>query len=109
MTTISQDIQRPDLDDREYEIIRLENGLEVLLVSDSHTDKAAAALDVHIGNLCDPSDAQGLAHFLEHLLFMVWIQLTQGTEKYPIENEYSQFLSIHSGHSNAFTAGDHTS
>ena len=31
-----------------------------------------------------------------------------GTEKYPKENEYSEFLSNHSGHSNAFTALDDT-
>lgn len=37
-----------------------------------------------------------LAHFLEHMLFM-------GTEKYPIENAYSSFLSSHGGMSNAYT------
>jgi insulysin len=31
-----------------------------------------------------------------------------GTEKYPKENEYSQFLSEHAGSSNAFTSGEHT-
>lgn len=31
-----------------------------------------------------------------------------GTEKYPKENEYSQYLSEHAGSSNAFTSGEHT-
>lgn len=31
-----------------------------------------------------------------------------GTEKYPKENEYSQFLSEHAGSSNAFTSREHT-
>lgn len=35
------------------------------------------------GFFADPDEIPGLAHFLEHLLFM-------GTEKYPKENEYSQ-------------------
>lgn len=100
-TKITEAVQKPDTDDREYAIIQLSNSLEVLLVSDIHCDKSAAALDVHVGSLCDPVDVDGLAHFCEHLLFM-------GTEKYPSENEYSQFLSVHGGHSNAFTSGDHT-
>jgi insulysin len=35
------------------------------------------------GFFSDPKNIPGLAHFLEHLLFM-------GTKKYPKENEYSQ-------------------
>ena len=31
-----------------------------------------------------------------------------GTEKYPKENEYSNYLSKHSGSSNAYTAAEHT-
>ncbi|KAI8912435.1 Metalloenzyme, LuxS/M16 peptidase-like protein [Gorgonomyces haynaldii] len=34
--------------------------------------------------------------------------LFMGTQKYPIENDYGQFLSSHGGHSNAYTAGEHT-
>ncbi|CAG8722722.1 4788_t:CDS:2, partial [Scutellospora calospora] len=65
-----------------YRLIRLNNELEALLVHDSTTDKSSAAMDVHVGNLLDPDDLLGLAHFCEHLLFM-------GTEKYPKENEYN--------------------
>jgi insulysin len=54
-----------------------------------------------IGSLCDPKEAQGLAHFLEHMLFM-------GTTKYPIENEYSSYLSSHGGYSNAYTSQENT-
>ncbi|KAG0266792.1 Insulinase (Peptidase M16) [Mortierella polycephala] len=88
-------------DDRNYRLIRLVNNLEVLLIQDPKVDKSAAALDVHVGHLSDPKNLQGLAHFLEHLLFM-------GTEKYPKENEYSEFLANHSGSSNAFTGLDNT-
>jgi len=32
-------------------------------------DKAAAALDVHVGSCLDPPPLFGIAHFLEHMLF----------------------------------------
>ena len=75
--------------------------VQVLLVSDETTDKSAAALDVHIGHMSDPTNLPGLAHFCEHMLFL-------GTEKFPDENEYSKFLSQHGGSFNAFTSSDHT-
>ena len=40
--------------------------------------------------------AQGLSHYLEHMLFM-------GSKKYPDENEYDSYLTKHGGASNAFT------
>ncbi|ORY56460.1 Metalloenzyme, LuxS/M16 peptidase-like protein [Leucosporidium creatinivorum] len=58
-------------------------------------------MDVKVGHLQDPEDLQGLAHFCEHLMFM-------GTEKYPKENDYTEFLTQHSGSSNAFTGMDQT-
>lgn len=93
-------ITKPDNDLREYKPLVLANQLQVLLISDPTTDKAACALDVQVGSHSDPG-VDGLAHFVEHLLFM-------GTEKYPVENEYSSFLSNHGGHSNAFTSGENT-
>ncbi|KAI1314496.1 Insulinase (Peptidase M16) [Mortierella claussenii] len=97
----TKSIEKSLNDDRLYRLIRLKNDLEVLLIQDPNVDKSAAALDVHVGHLSDPKNLQGLAHFLEHLLFM-------GTAKYPRENEYSEFLSQHSGSSNAFTGLDNT-
>ncbi|KAI8458009.1 Metalloenzyme, LuxS/M16 peptidase-like protein [Phakopsora pachyrhizi] len=96
-----REVVRSDNDTRSYRIIRLENELEVILIHDPKTDKAAASMDVNVGHLSDPEDLQGLAHFCEHLLFM-------GNEKYPSENEYSEYLSKNSGHSNAFTGMDNT-
>lgn len=51
--------------------------------------------------MSDPPEIAGIAHFCEHLLFM-------GTEEFPEENEYSQFLSTHSGSSNAYTSAENT-
>ncbi|KAH9483963.1 Putative zinc protease [Psilocybe cubensis] len=94
-------IIKSEQDDREYRIIELENGLKATLVHDAKADKAAASLDVAVGHLYDPDDMPGLAHFCEHLLFM-------GTEKFPQENEYSEFLSKNNGGSNAYTATSNT-
>ncbi|KAM1341394.1 hypothetical protein ACFX2F_005852 [Malus domestica] len=68
---------------------------------DSHTKKAAAAMCVGIGSFSDPFEAQGLAHFLEHMLFM-------GSTEFPDENEYDSYLSKHGGSSNAYTEAEHT-
>lgn len=44
--------------------------------------KSSAGLSMAVGSFRDPTTAQGLAHYLEHMLFM-------GTAKYPDENDYS--------------------
>ncbi|XP_035807067.2 insulin-degrading enzyme isoform X1 [Amphiprion ocellaris] len=98
---VVSDIIRSPEDKRVYRGLEFTNGLKAMLISDPTTDKSSAALDVHIGSLSDPANISGLAHFCEHMLFL-------GTQKYPKENEYSQFLSEHAGSSNAFTSGEHT-
>ena len=71
---IASDLEKPDLDDRQYRVIRLANQLEALVVHDPNTDKASASLNVNVGNFSDDEDMPGMAHAVEHLLFM-------GTEK----------------------------
>lgn len=88
-------------DPRSYETLVLDNGLKVVLVSDPATDKAAASLDVNIGSGSDPQGREGLAHFLEHMLFL-------GTEKFPDSAEYKEFMAAHGGRDNAYTSYDHT-
>jgi insulysin len=56
----AEPIERSQQDDREYRLLRLENGLEVALVSDPNGDKAAASLDVGVGHLFDPVSLLGL-------------------------------------------------
>ncbi len=88
-------------DSRQYRAIELANQLPVLLISDPASDTSAAALDVAVGSVHDPESHQGLAHFLEHMLFL-------GTEKYPDADEYQRYISEHGGNHNAFTAPEHT-
>ncbi|MEN9661968.1 MAG: Protease 3 precursor [Verrucomicrobiota bacterium] len=88
-------------DRSEYRRLVLSNGLKVILLSDPALNKSAASVSVGAGSLQDPANRQGLAHFLEHMLFL-------GTEKYPDEAEYSKFLTSNGGYSNAYTQQDHT-
>jgi insulysin len=57
-TVVASRLEKPDLDDRSYRVIRLPNKLEALIVHDPDTDKASAALDVHVGNFSDEDDLQ---------------------------------------------------
>lgn len=88
-------------DARDYRYVVLDNGLRILLISDMEADKAAAALTVFRGSFDDPIDRPGLAHFLEHMLFI-------GTEKYPEPDGYFAYVKANGGGSNAYTATDHT-
>ena len=102
VVNVNTDIVRKNLlDDRIYKAITLNNGLRVLLISDSKAVRSAAALDVHVGSFSDPKELPGLAHFCEHMSFL-------GTKKYPKEDEFSSFLSTHGGNSNAYTDSEDT-
>jgi len=97
----SNEVIQSQNDNRQYQVFTLDNDLQVLIISDPDSDKAAASLDVFIGSASDPEDRAGLAHFLEHMLFL-------GTEKYPDPDEYQTFIAQHGGSRNAFTAKEHT-
>lgn len=94
-------IEKAKFDTRNYRALCLTNELRVLLISDAQSEKAAAALNVSVGYFSDPVELPGLAHLLEHLLFL-------GSEKYPDESEYHLYLSQHGGNCNAFTAEENT-
>ncbi|XP_053669119.1 nardilysin-like [Anopheles marshallii] len=70
---------------------------ESKIMDDMEGEKlAAAALCVGVGSFNDPRNIQGLAHFLEHMIFM-------GSKKYPRENEYDSYISKCGGFDNAVT------
>jgi insulysin len=92
-------IEKSVRESREYKFFTLDNNIKCLVVSDPEAEHSAASMNVHIGSVNE--EIEGLAHFLEHMLFM-------GTEKYPKENEYNNFLNANAGYSNAFTANENT-
>lgn len=85
----------------QYRRLVLPNQLKVMLVSDPGVERSGAALSVAVGSLDDPAGRPGVAHFLEHMLFL-------GTKKYPEAGSYQKYLNSHAGFSNAYTADDHT-
>lgn len=91
----------PALADRQTAKLRLRNGLEAYLISNPDADKSAAALCVGVGSWEDPADAPGMAHFVEHMLFL-------GTAKFPEESGFDHFVGTHGGESNAGTSDDRT-
>ncbi|WP_233078244.1 insulinase family protein [Rheinheimera soli] len=97
----SQLMQSPN-DKRQYLALTLANDLPVLLVHQQDAEKSAAALTINVGHFDDPAERQGLAHFLEHMLFL-------GTEKYPDAGEYQHFINHHGGSHNAWTGTEHSS
>lgn len=108
--TVRDDIRKSELDDRQYRYIKLPNGMRCVVVHDKDVETSAACLFVANGSFCDPQGpdrdgskrkADGLAHFLEHMVFM-------GTKKYPEEGYYEKMLSEHGGCDNACTGDDYT-
>ncbi|MCB1706837.1 MAG: insulinase family protein [Halioglobus sp.] len=95
-----QPVKSPS-DDYQYRLLTLDNEMEVLLISDPDTPKAAASLDVLVGSGDNPPGRAGLAHFLEHMLFL-------GTDKYPDAAEYERFITEHGGSHNAYTSFENT-
>lgn len=94
--TLPSEIIKSPNDTRQYESIVLNNKLELILVSDPSIEKSAAALSVAVGSYQEPKGFGGLAHYLEHMLFM-------GTKKYPAASEYSEFIAQNGGEQNAYT------
>ena len=85
----------------EFKSFQLPNQIEVLAISDQRFTKSSAALAVMAGSMQNPDEHLGLAHFLEHMLFL-------GTETYPEVGAYEDYLNKQGGGHNAYTSIDHT-
>eukprot|EP00929_Paragymnodinium_shiwhaense_P104738 TRINITY_DN69436_c0_g1_i1.p1 TRINITY_DN69436_c0_g1~~TRINITY_DN69436_c0_g1_i1.p1 ORF type:complete len:1094 (-),score=297.55 TRINITY_DN69436_c0_g1_i1:265-3546(-) len=91
-------------DKNSYRLVRLPNGIEALLVAnpDESKQKAACAVSVQVGSFSDPAGrCEGLAHYCEHMIFL-------GSQRYPGEAEFEEFLSQNGGYSNAYTECEYT-
>ncbi|KYN41278.1 Nardilysin, partial [Trachymyrmex septentrionalis] len=63
--------------------------------------QAFCSLCVKVGSFSDPPKVPGLAHFLQRMVFM-------GSEKYPKENGFNEFISHHGGTIDGVTDCEHT-
>ena len=89
-------INKPKFDLRTFKGGQLSNGIKYVLINDSSLEKSYISVCIKIGSYANPKEFGGLAHFLEHMLFM-------GSKKYPDENYYSRRLNELGGYSNAYT------
>lgn len=90
-------------DMKDYRLVKLSNGVKALLIRKnndlSEVDNealAAANVTISLGSFDDPPNAMGLAHYLEHMVHM-------GSDKYPEESGYNDFLTANGGKRNAVT------
>lgn len=94
-------LEKPAYDTRKYKAIELPNQMKVLLISDPNSELAGVSVDVGVGSWNEPDNLPGLAHFLEHMLFM-------GSKKYPSVSEFNDFVSQNGGSYNAMTQSQNT-
>lgn len=76
--------------------LTLDNGLQVILRHAPQLKRCAAAVRVQAGSHDAPRAYAGLAHFLEHLLFL-------GTQRFPVDDGLMRYVQRHGGQVNAST------
>jgi len=89
------------LDNRVYQFGKMDNGIDYLLVQDPKASKFAVSIGYNAGVFDNPRSLPGLAHFLEHMIFL-------GSNKFPGESNLDKFTAKYAGYSNAYTAEERT-
>lgn len=89
-------------DNRQFNYLKLDNGLRVLLIQDPFCNKSACSITLNVGHFNDDDDCHGISHLLEHMLFL-------GNEQFPTPNAFSEFVTMHGGSVNALTGTEYTS
>jgi len=86
----------PKNENRIFEKLILDNGIKTVFVEDKLLERTIISVAVNVGSLANPKEYQGLAHFLEHMLFL-------GSKKYPDETHFENAIKKYGGSTNAFT------
>jgi len=92
---------KPKGDQRTYQFAMLPNGLKVVSVRDEKALTAAYSVSVKAGSYDDPDALPGLAHFVEHMVFL-------GSARFPEPSGYDDFVNANGGNLNAYTASEVT-
>jgi insulysin len=98
--TSTNEIIKSKYDSRDYSTKKLDNGMRIIWIHDTNAVKSAASMVVGVGHFSD-GKVKGMAHLLEHMLFM-------GSSEYKDVDYYSKKISEFGGMSNAYTAHNHT-
>ncbi len=80
---------------------KLPNGLRVILAPKHETNAVSLLVVAKVGSRSEVPSEQGIAHFLEHLMF-------KGTKRRPNTQIISQELDAIGADNNAYTSKDHT-
>jgi insulysin len=99
MSISSITVEKSITDPREYEYFKLKNGLQCLIIKDDSESQCGACLNVEVGSVNEK--IEGLAHFLEHMVFM-------GSKKYPDSNDFMSNVNNSGGVTNAYTSDKNT-
>jgi len=97
----SDNIYVPINDPLTYKLLELKNRMKILLIKDPDTNISSATMHVGVGHVDNPPDALGMAHYLEHMLFM-------GSDMYQGCTFFQCQVSGSGGMTNAFTTNKHT-
>jgi insulysin len=92
-------IEKSINDNRTYKWIELNNKLKVIIITDDNNTNCGALLNIHVGSIHDT--IPGMAHFLEHMVFM-------GSKKYPDVTNFFDNVSKYGGVTNAMTSDTDT-
>jgi len=90
----------PINESRKFYHFKLNNNIPVVIIEDSKIESNTFALKVNAGFYQD-NKIFGLAHFLEHMIFM-------GSKKYSEENHFNKIIALANGYTNAYTASQKT-
>jgi len=82
------------------ESFTLDNGMEVVVIPDHRAPVVTQMVWYRVGSADETAGKNGLAHFLEHLMF-------KGTQTTP-DGEFSYIVARNGGTENAFTSYDYT-
>ncbi|KAF8820927.1 rhoptry metalloprotease toxolysin TLN1 [Cardiosporidium cionae] len=95
-------IQKPPLDERKYQYFKLKpSGLLGVAIADGEDSTGAVAVSVGCGYFHDPVKVPGVAHLLEHMIFL-------GTKRDPRPSRWDTLISSVAGNHNAYTEAEKT-
>lgn len=94
-------IDTPNNEDRIIKGGTLKNLIKYITIHDINLDITSVVVSVNIGSLAENIEFQGLAHFLEHMLFL-------GSKKYPNADYYNNLINSNGGSFNAYTENTST-
>ena len=86
----------PKFEKRKIEYFKI-NNINTVLINDKNINNSYFAIKVNIGSFHEPDEFKGLAHLLEHMVFM-------GSHKYPDSSTMMSYIQKNGGNTNAYTS-----